>query len=210
MPTQAERSAFTRQALIDAATTLLIEQGYAAFGEVRVCELAGISRGSLRHQFPEGRYDLLPATVANLLHTEARKLAMLGPMSARVRLHLMLHMLVQRRQRHTSVAILEVWMAARGDQRLADAVGPLLATVPERLFGQGPSDKSDPEVLALRLFLHGATLHSFAADYSRDRLVESVQWLLGRLQAPPELPDVLARIAAMQRQAGAASTSAVS
>lgn len=201
MPTQAERSASTRQALIDAATTLLIEQGYAAFGEARVCEIAQISRGSLRHQFPEGRYDLLPAMVSTLLESEARKLAALGPMPARVRLHLMLHTLVNRRQRHTSLAILEVWMAARGDKRLADAIGPLLATVPERLFGQDPQAGPDPELLALRLFLHGATLHSFSADYDADRLAESVQWLIAQIPAPPELPEVMARIAALQRQA---------
>lgn len=201
MPTQAERSASTRQALIDAATTLLIEQGYAAFGEARVCEMAGISRGSLRHQFPEGRYDLLPAMVSTLLETEAQKLAALGPMPARVRLHLMLHALVQRRQRHTSVAILEVWMASRGDDRLGEAVRPLLAMVPERLFGQEPHNIAEPELLALRLFLHGATLHSFAADYHPDRLADAVQWLIDHLPTPPELPEVMARIAALQRQA---------
>lgn len=199
MPTQAERSASTRQALIDATTTLLIEQGYAAFGEARVCEIAGISRGSLRHQFPEGRYDLLPATVANLLDTEARKLAMLGPLAPRVRLHLMLHTLVHRRQRHTSLAILEVWMASRGDRRLADAVGPLLAQVPVQLFGYDPAVSPDPELLALRLFLHGATLHSFSADYDPDTLAESVQWLIDQLKPCPELAEVMARIAALQR-----------
>lgn len=199
MPTQAERSASTRQALIDAATTLLIEQGYAAFGEARVCESAGISRGSLRHQFPEGRYDLLPAMVASLLDTEAKKLAMLGPMAPRVRLHLMLHTLVQRRQRHTSLAILEVWMASRGDKRLAEGVGPLLAQVPVQLFGYDPATSPDPELLALRLFLHGATLHSFAADYNANTLAESVQWLIDQLKPCPELAEVMARIAAFQR-----------
>ena len=199
MPTQAERSASTRQALIDAATTLLIEQGYAAFGEARVCEIAGISRGSLRHQFPDGRYDLLPAMVANLLETEAKKLAMLGPLAPRVRLHLMLHTLVHRRQRHTSLAILEVWMASRGDHRMADAVGPLLAQVPVQLFGYDPAVSPDPELLALRLFLHGATLHSFSADYDPDRVAESVQWLIDQLKPCPELAGVMARIAALQR-----------
>lgn len=199
MPTQAERSASTRQALIDAATTLLIEQGYAAFGEARVCELAGISRGSLRHQFPDGRYDLLPAMVASLLETEAQKLDMLGPLAPRVRLHLMLHTLIRRRQRHTSLAILEVWMASRGDKRLADAVGPLLARVPVQLFGYDPEASPDPELLALRLFLHGATLHSFAADYDADVLADSVQWLVDQLKPCPELAEVMARIASLQR-----------
>jgi len=72
--------------------------------------------------------------------------------------------------------------------------------VPARLFGQGPNDPSQPELLALRLFLHGATLHSFSADYDADKVADAVQWLIGQLTPPPELPAVLARIAALQAQ----------
>ncbi|WP_230625633.1 TetR/AcrR family transcriptional regulator [Cupriavidus necator] len=72
MPTQAARSASTRQSLIDAAVTLLTEQGYAAFSEARVAELAGTSRGSLRHYFPDGRYDLLPAMLGWLWNAKPR------------------------------------------------------------------------------------------------------------------------------------------
>lgn len=66
MPTQAARSASTRQSLIDAAVTLL----------------AGTSRGSLRHHFPDGRYDLLPAMLGWLLEREAARLDALGPLTA--------------------------------------------------------------------------------------------------------------------------------
>lgn len=200
MPSQAERSASTRQSLIDAAATLLIEQGYAAFSEARVCELAGTSRGSLRHHFPEGRYDLLPAMLESLLEREAARLAALGPLSPSLRLHLMLHVLAHRPQRHASLAILEVWMATRGDIRLARAVHAPLAAVPQRLFGQPPDAPPQPEWLALRCFLHGATLHSFAPDYDAEQLSDSVRWLIAQLPRPDGLDAVLARMLAQPRQ----------
>jgi AcrR family transcriptional regulator len=196
MPTQAERSASTRQSLIDAAVTLLTEQGYAAFSEARVSELAGSSRGSLRHHFPEGRYDLLPAMLTWLLERESARLAALGPLSPSLRLHLMLHLLATRPQRHTSLAILEVWMATRGDTRLAKAVHAPLQAVPQMLFGQPPDAPPQPEWLALRCFLHGATLHSFAPDYDARPLSEAVRWLIARLPAPEGLDAVLARMQA--------------
>ncbi|WP_432262474.1 TetR/AcrR family transcriptional regulator [Cupriavidus sp. TMH.W2] len=199
MPTQAERSASTRQSLIDAAATLLIEQGYAAFSEARVCELAGSSRGSLRHHFPEGRYDLLPAMLTWLLEREAARLAALGPLGPSLRLHLMLHILASRPQRHVSLAILEVWMATRGDTRLATAVHAPLAAVPQMLFGEPPDTPPQPEWLALRCFLHGATLHSFASGYDGRALSEAVRWLIARLPAPDGLDAALARMHAAPR-----------
>ncbi|PZX26071.1 Putative transcriptional regulator; TetR family [Cupriavidus phytorum] len=199
MPSQAERSASTRQSLIDAAATLLIEQGYAAFAEARVCELAGTSRGSLRHHFPEGRYDLLPAMLKSLLEREADRLAALGPLGPSLRMHLMLHVLANRPQRHASLAILEVWMATRGDIRLARAVHEPLASVPQRLFGQPPDAPPQPEWLALRCFLHGATLHSFAPDYDAQQLSEAVRWLIAQLPRPDGLDAVLARMLAQPR-----------
>lgn len=50
-PTQAERSAATQAALIDAAIALLIERGWAATTAVAVCERAGLTRGALVHHY---------------------------------------------------------------------------------------------------------------------------------------------------------------
>src|SRR5215813_13442153 len=50
--TQAERSAAMQAALIDAATELLIERGWAATTAVAVCERAGCTRGALIHHYP--------------------------------------------------------------------------------------------------------------------------------------------------------------
>ncbi len=49
--TQAERSAATRRALIDATLDLLVERGWAGITSVAVCERAGLTRGAFIHHF---------------------------------------------------------------------------------------------------------------------------------------------------------------
>src|ERR1700744_4471142 len=48
---QAERSAATRQALLDATVACLVEDGYASTTTSRVAERAGVSRGAHLHHF---------------------------------------------------------------------------------------------------------------------------------------------------------------
>ncbi|HDR9488104.1 hypothetical protein BLA13014_07189 [Burkholderia aenigmatica] len=194
MRTQAERSTSTRELLIKAAITLLNEQGYAAFGEARVCEMAGISRGALRYHFPAGRYDLLPAVVAHLLDNDAATKETLGPMSPATRLHLSLHMVLRLGRRHPSLALFEIWMAARGDDRLSKRIEPLYAAVPERVYGMEPRDHSDPELLALQLLLHGLVVQSFGVHNDRDQMDKAVELLLNKVKPPKELPELLARM----------------
>src|SRR5438045_9398121 len=50
--TQAERTASTRAALLDATIDCLVEYGYAHLTTTRVVERAGVSRGAQVHHFP--------------------------------------------------------------------------------------------------------------------------------------------------------------
>ena len=51
--TQAERTAGTRAALIDAARALWAERGYAAVGTPEIAAAAGVTRGAMYHQFAD-------------------------------------------------------------------------------------------------------------------------------------------------------------
>jgi AcrR family transcriptional regulator len=51
--TQAERTAATRGALVDAARELFAARGYAAVGTTEIARRAGVTRGALYHQFED-------------------------------------------------------------------------------------------------------------------------------------------------------------
>jgi len=63
--TQAERSAATREALLDATIECLIEEGYSRTTTARVAERAGVSRGAHLHHF-QTRSALVAAAVDRL------------------------------------------------------------------------------------------------------------------------------------------------
>src|SRR4051794_21091871 len=60
--TQADRSAATRAALVDAARALFAEHGFAAVGTEAIVRAAGVTRGALYHQFAD-KTDLFAAVV---------------------------------------------------------------------------------------------------------------------------------------------------
>jgi AcrR family transcriptional regulator len=66
MPTQAERRATTRQALLDAAAEQLVAEGLTGFTTAAVTQRAGLSNGALFSHFPT-RLELLAATVEHIL-----------------------------------------------------------------------------------------------------------------------------------------------
>jgi AcrR family transcriptional regulator len=71
--TQAERSATTRQALLNATIACLVEEGYANTTTARVAERAGVSRGAHLHHF-QTRSALVAAAVEHLRVRRAEEL----------------------------------------------------------------------------------------------------------------------------------------
>jgi AcrR family transcriptional regulator len=121
--TQAERTATTRTALLEATVQCLVAQGFGGTTTTAVAHRAGVSPGALLHHFP-AKADLLCAAVGHLFElrqAEFRKaMANLGPGADRREEGIGL--LWSMFSGPTFVAWLELWMAARSDPALAEAV----------------------------------------------------------------------------------------
>ena len=78
--TQAERSASTQAALLDATVECLVDRGFEGTSTPEICKRAGVSRGAQLHHFPT-KTDLLVAAVGHLCerrHNEFRALVQAG------------------------------------------------------------------------------------------------------------------------------------
>jgi AcrR family transcriptional regulator len=123
---QGERTRVMRQRLLDATVECLVEFGWSGTSTTLVSQRAGVSRGAQLHHFPT-KGDLVLAAVEHLseargqeLHEAASRLP-----TGRRRTRAVLEMLADHFTSPVFAAALELWVAARTDPALREAVGPL-------------------------------------------------------------------------------------
>jgi AcrR family transcriptional regulator len=188
---QAERSATTRDALLDATIACLVEDGYANTTTSRVAERAGVSRGAHLHHF-QTRQALLADAMERLAErrgAELRAAAAKLP-EGRERLEQGLDLLWASYANPLFQAALDLWSHARTDPELRDRLVPVerrldrqTLEVTRQLFpaiaGQPDFDRlvemavSTIRGLALLDTLHpGDARNRKQWRYSRARLVE--------------------------------------
>ncbi|TNM38549.1 TetR/AcrR family transcriptional regulator [Nocardioides albidus] len=123
---QEERTRAMRQRLMDATVELLVEKGFSGTSTTLVSERAGVSRGAQLHHFPT-KNDLVVAAVAHLTQIRGSDLEAAvdrlpeGP----GRTEAVVQMLGEHFASPVFTAALELWVAARTDPALLQAVGPL-------------------------------------------------------------------------------------
>jgi AcrR family transcriptional regulator len=155
---QAERSAATREALMDATIRCLIEEGYATTTTARVAERAGVSRGAHLHHF-QTRSALLAAAIQHLARRRGEELRaaadalQAGPGRTAAGLDLLWSGYAS----PMSQAALDLWAAGRTDAELREHLVPF----------EKAMDRHTME-LARRLFPDAAARPDF------DELVEFV------------------------------------
>jgi AcrR family transcriptional regulator len=152
--TQAERSAAMQQLLVEAATELLIERGWAATTAVAVCERAGCTRGALMHHYPS-----LSALLAHALESICDDfLTLAEPEIAGVAdgLDRMWTAMSDRRFK----AVLEAWSAAANDPELASEILPAVARFAKVMSVDNPrrGRKPGPEVTTFLLVAREAMI----------------------------------------------------
>jgi AcrR family transcriptional regulator len=124
---QQERSRATQLRLLDATVDCLVEHGWSGATTTVIAERAGVSRGAQLHHYPT-RAALVLAAVKHLAERRAREIRAeaagldgeLGPV---------IDMLAASFTGPLFVAALEVWVAARTDPELREALVPLEAWV---------------------------------------------------------------------------------
>ena len=115
-----------RARLLDATVECLVERGFAGTSTTLVSERAGVSRGAQLHHFPT-KNALVVAAVEHLTERRGAELAAAaasvpdGPRRTRA----VMRMLGDHFASPVFNAALELWVAARTDENLLAAVGPL-------------------------------------------------------------------------------------
>lgn len=132
---QADRTARSKELILDATIECLLAEGYAATTTMKVQAKAGVTRGRLLHHFPSKR-ELLTAAVTRLGEQRltrnledrtddfSRSLARKRPPAAEVdnRSDWAVTILWAGLMHSSFFTALELWMAARTDDGLADKV----------------------------------------------------------------------------------------
>jgi AcrR family transcriptional regulator len=177
--TQAERTAAMRARLLDATVECLVSYGYSGTTTHKVAEIAGVTRGAQVHHFPS-KQDLVAAAIEHLAEQRTQSAirdlgrveASADPVSA------MLDYLWESHQGPIFVATLELWVAARTDEILAEQIervepivnGALIGAIAQ-LLPDHPAQKDLRDFIYTAMdALRGILLSSFAdRDAARTR-----------------------------------------
>jgi AcrR family transcriptional regulator len=121
--TQAERSATTQTALLDATIECVVEYGYVNTTTSRVAERAGVSRGAQVHHFPT-KADLVSEAVAHLARRRIDMIreGMEALPEGRDRVAAAIDLLWEAHKGPAFDASLELWVAARTDPEMRSRV----------------------------------------------------------------------------------------
>jgi AcrR family transcriptional regulator len=123
---QAERSAATRQALLDATIACLVEDGYANTTTSRIAERAGVSRGAHLHHF-QTRQALVAAAMEHLAERRGEQLLAAAEKlpAGRERLAQGLDLLWASYASPLYQAALDLWTDGRTDPELRERLAPV-------------------------------------------------------------------------------------
>jgi len=123
---QEERTRAMRARLLEATVELLVEKGFSGTTTTLVSERAGVSRGAQLHHFPT-KNDLVVAAVTHLTERRGEELEAAARQlpAGKQRTRAVIQMLGDHFAGPVFTAALELWVAARTDEALLEAVAPL-------------------------------------------------------------------------------------
>lgn len=187
--TQAERSAGTRAALLQAAIKALYEHGYSASTTMLVAEMAGVSRGAMLHQF-RTKADLMTfvveAVYAEELERYAERLSDVTDPTERMLAYP--EIVWEVLSRPSGVAVLEILQGSRSDPVLAEQLAPIQARIEANaleLLGSEMGSRARAALSMMRLVVWSARGLSIAKVLAPDpdRVGDSMRLLRKLMEA---------------------------
>ena len=182
--TQAERTAGTRAALLDATIEAVAELGFAGASTTEIARRAGVSRGAQLHHFP-AKLDLVTAALDHVFaerEAEFRRRFEARPVEGRTQAGAVA-VLWEISQGREQLAVLELLTAARTDPELRPLARRVLeqfesavaATFAEVLPGVAEDPFISSRVLLALTVLQGAVLHQqLGLDAQAEELVSTL------------------------------------
>lgn len=194
---QAQKSASTRNQIIEAAIKCFIQLGYARTTTTVIANRAGLSRGAMLHHFPSKR-DVVRAAIeylhAKRLKAFRRSMSKLDPSEDHIRLG------VESYWSHVKhpmfVAFFELTVAARTDPELAEILRPVQESFEREWYQsslelfpewQGKGDRFQLAFDLTRFVLEGMAI-SFLTHKETERDKRVLLYLEQRLKALAGIP----------------------
>ncbi len=175
-----------RQRLLEATVECLVELGWSGTSTTVVSQRAGVSRGAQLHHFPT-KQALVVAAVEYLTERRRDDLTRdLADLPAEGRTRAVLEVLASQFVAPVFFAALELWVAARTDPELREAVGPLERRIGREthahaaaLLGVDDAKGSNRELVQATLdLLRGLGLAASLSDDTRRRRAILDAWAL--------------------------------
>lgn len=166
--TNAERSAETRGAIIQAAIELLFSRGHTVTTTIAVASRARVSRGAMLHHFPT-RVEMLIAVADHIVKWQREqrraKSRELEPGMKRYYAAADINWEVQKQP--ATIALLEIMLATRSDPQLRKGFAPFIKQMREMrqnaaIGVAGDLEVTDRATVSTMLYLHQATLRGLA------------------------------------------------
>lgn len=183
--TQEERTRAMRQRLLEATVECLVDAGFNGTSTTLVSKVAGVSRGAQLHHFPT-KNDLVVAAVRHIAQQRREEFAQASPELpiGAGRTRAVLDVMAEYVTSPFFTAALELWVAARSDEQLLAAVGPLeieigreLHAIAVDLLGVDETRPGVRELVQATLdLLRGLGLANTLGDDSRRRNRILDQW----------------------------------
>jgi AcrR family transcriptional regulator len=150
----------TRQAIVRAAESVLIEHGHAKFTVQRVAAKIGISPGNLNYYFPTKALlleTLIVYTLAQYRHRVRTAGEAMNTGSREALGNVLLWLMEDARSEHTSRLFRELWAMAAHEPRVAKAMNEFYSrsvTAHLRRLDASGSDRTDNDIEAIVYLMH--------------------------------------------------------